>query len=157
MIDKKILVAYYSYSGNTKAAALKIQNFTGGDIFEIKTRKEYPKEYNAAVSQAKYEKANDVRPELADNADVKNYDIIFAGTPVWWYTLSPAVKTFLTTNNFDGKTIVPFCTHGGGGASETYTDIQKLVPSAKVTEGYTSYENSANDSEISNWINTLNL
>lgn len=157
MSDKKILIAYYSYSGNTRAAAQKIQNITSGDMFEIQTVKEYPRNYNDIVNLAKTEKQNDIKPELVDNGNVENYDIIFLGTPVWWYTMATPVKTFLTKNNFDGKIIAPFCTHGGGGASSTYTDIQKLAPNAKVTEGFTSYENSAKDAEIQNWINNLNL
>ena len=56
---------------------------------------------------------------------------------------------------FEGKTIIPFCTHGGGGASSTYTDIQKLAPNAKISAGFTSYENSATENEIKKWINTL--
>jgi flavodoxin len=157
MSDKKILIAYYSHSGNTKEAAEKIQSLTGGDLFEIKPANEYPKDYNAVVNQAKQEKADDVRPELVSLGNVKAYDILFIGTPVWWYTMASPVKTFLAENNFDGKIIVPFCTHGGGGASSTYTDIKNLAQGAEVKEGYTSYENSANIEEIGKWINSLNL
>ncbi len=157
MTDKKVLVAYYSYSGNTKSVAEKIKSVTGGDLFEIKPVKDYPNDYNTVVSQAQVEKQNDTRPELKDNGNVAGYDIIFVGTPVWWYTMAPPVKTFLTKNNFDGKVIVPFCTHGGGGASSTYLDMQKLAPNAKVTEGYTTYEKSANTNDIKKWISNLNL
>ena len=111
MSDKKILIAYYSHSGNTKEAAEKIQSLTGADLFEIKPANEYPKDYNAVVNQAKQEKADDVRPELVSLGNVKAYDILFIGTPVWWYTMASPVKTFLAENNFDGKIIVPFCTH----------------------------------------------
>ena len=86
MNNKKVLVAYYSHSGNTKAVAEKIQRLTGGDIFEITPKTPYPKEYNIVVEQASKEKARDFFPELADNGNVKDYDIIFIGTPVWWYT-----------------------------------------------------------------------
>ena len=86
MSDKKILIAYYSHSGNTKEAAEKIQSLTGADLFEIKPANEYPKDYNAVVNQAKQEKADDVRPELVSLGNVKAYDILFIGTPVWWYT-----------------------------------------------------------------------
>lgn len=154
-MSKKILVAYYSHSGNTKAAAEKIHAFTGGDLFEIKPVKAYPNDYNAVVELAKTEKQQDIRPALVDNGNPENYDVIYLGTPVWWYTMASPVKTFLTQNDFSGKTIVPFCTHGGGGASSTYTDMQKLVPNAVVKTGYTSYDNSANDEEIKNWINNL--
>lgn len=157
MGDKKVLIAYYSHSGNTEAAAKKIQAVTGGDLFEIQPKTPYPKDYNIVVSQAQEEKRNDVSPELIDNGDVKDYDIIFLGTPVWWYTMASPVKTFLAENDFGGKVIAPFCTHGGGGESATYTDMQKLAPDAKVLTGYTSYENSASDKEIRSWINDLNL
>lgn len=157
MTDKKILIAYYSYSGNTKAVAEKIQSVAGGDLFEIQPAKAYPKDYDTVVTQAQLEKQKDTKPELIDNGNIKNYDIIFLGTPVWWYTMASPVKTFLSKNNFEGKTIVPFCTHGGGGASSTYTDMQKLAPKATITEGYTSYEKTANKNDIVKWINSLNL
>lgn len=157
MSNKKVLIAYYSYSGNTKRVAEKIQQLTNGDIFEIVPKKAYPNNYNDVVNLAKDEKQKDIKPELTDNGNVKDYDIIFLGTPVWWYTMASPVKTFISNNDFSGKTIVPFCTHGGGGASSTYIDMQKLATGAKVTEGYTSYENSAKDSEIADWINKLKL
>ncbi len=157
MSNKKVLIAYYSYSGNTKRVAEKIQQLTNGDIFEIVPKKAYPNNYNDVVNLAKDEKQKDIKPELTDNGNVKDYDIIFLGTPVWWYTMASPVKTFISNNDFSGKTIVPFCTHGGGGASSTYIDMQKLAKGAKVTEGYTSYENSAKDSEIADWINKLKL
>ncbi len=157
MSNKKVLIAYYSYSGNTKRVAEKIQQLTNGDIFEIVPKKAYPNNYNDVVNLAKDEKQKDIKPELTDNGNIKDYDIIFLGTPVWWYTMASPVKTFISNNDFSGKTIVPFCTHGGGGASSTYIDMQKLAKGAKVTEGYTSYENSAKDSEIADWINKLKL
>ena len=157
MGGKRVLIAYYSYSGNTKAVAEKIQKLTGGDMFEIKPVKAYPANYNDVVALAQQEKAKDVRPELVDNGNVENYDIIFVGTPVWWYTMAGPVKTYLSKNNFDGKVIMPFCTHGGGGESATYTDMQKLAPNAKVMGGYTSYERTAKDEDIKKWINGTKL
>ena len=151
-MTKKVLIAYYSHSGNTKSIAEKIKEITGGDIFEIKTVQAYPRNYNDVVEQAKDEKNRDIRPELAENCDISEYDKIFIGTPVWWYTFATPVKTFLTTNDFSGKTIMPFCTHGGGGASSTFSDIEKLCPTADVKEGFTSYQNSAKESEIKDWI-----
>ena len=157
MSGKNVLVAYYSYSGNTKAVAQKIQNVTGGDLFEITPKKAYPKDYGTVVEQARTEKDNDTRPELVENGNIAEYDVIFLGTPVWWYTMAPPVKTFLTKNDFDGKIIVPFCTHGGGGESATYTDMQKLAPNAKVVQGFTSYEHTASENDVKKWINNLNL
>ncbi|MBP3848069.1 flavodoxin [bacterium] len=155
MSENKILIAYYSYSGNTKLVAEKIKNITGGEIFEIKTIKEYPRNYTDVVNLAKQEKEQDLRPELANKIDISNFDIIYLGTPVWWYTFATPIKTFLTEYDFTGKTIIPFCTHGGGGASATYSDMEKLCPNSTIKTGFTSYEHSAKDSEIEEWINNL--
>ncbi len=153
MTDKKILIAYYSYSGNTKAVAEQIHSLTGGDLFEIETYNEYPRNYNDIVKLAKIEKSENATPELVNNGDITNYDTIYLGTPVWWYTFATPIRTFLKNNDFSNKTIKPFCTHGGGGASSTYSDIQALCPNAVVKEGFTSYENSAKLSDIENWVN----
>ena len=83
MTDKKIMIAYYSYSGNTRAVAEKIQSITGGDLFEIIPVTDYPKEYNAVVNQAQIEKEKDVKPELINDGNIDAYNIIFIGTPVW--------------------------------------------------------------------------
>lgn len=158
MSDKKVLVAYFSYSGNTKAVAEKIQKLTGGDITEIVPQNPYPSGYNEVVALAKKEKAENFMPELKQEVlDLSKYDVIFVGTPVWWYTTAAPVKTFLTKNNFEGKIIAPFCTHGGGGASSTYSDMQKLAPEAKVLDGYTSYEKTADEKSIENWIKQLEI
>ena len=156
MSDKKVLVAYYSHSGNTKVVANKIKEITGGDLFEIKTNHEYPKNYTDIINQAKLEKEQDFKPELSEQIDISEYDTIFVGSPVWWYTFASPIRTFLAENDFSGKTIMPFCTHGGGGASNTYTDIEKLCPNANVKSGFDSYENSAKDSDIEQWINSAN-
>lgn len=158
MTGKKVLVAYYSYSGNTKAAAEKIQKLTNADIFEIVPKNPYPTGYNAVVEQAKKEKNDNILPELKENIkNLSDYDVIFIGTPVWWYTAAPVVKSFIAKNNFDGKTIAPFCTHGGGGASSTYSDIKKLAPKATVTEGFATYERTADEKAISDWIKSLKI
>lgn len=158
MTDKKVLIAYYSYSGNTKAAAEKIQKLTGGDLFEIEVKVPYPAKYNDVVAQAKKEKNENFLPELKVNVDnLSQYDMVFIGTPVWWYTMAPPVKTFITNNNFDRKIIAPFCTHGGGGASSTYIDMQKMISNAKVLQGLTTYENTADEKNISEWIKSLEL
>lgn len=151
MSDNKILIAYFSHSGHTMAVAEKIQSVVGGDLFEIEPVNPYKGDYNELVEQGKYEKQHNIFPELKDDGYVSDYDTIYVGTPVWWYTMASPVKTFLANNNFAGKTIKPFCTHGGGGASETYTDMQKLAPDATVSEGFTSYEDTATLDDIKAW------
>ena len=151
-MTEKILIAYYSHTGNTKGVAEKIQSLTGGDLFEIKTTQSYPANYNDLINQAQIEKKNNLMPELVEHINISDYEKIFIGTPVWWYTFATPIRTFLAENDFSGKTIIPFCTHGGGGASATYEDIQKLCPNAIIKEGFTSYQDSAKLSDIEKWL-----
>lgn len=127
-MNKKILIAYFSWSGNTESIAKKIQETTGGDIFRIETKTPYPSNYHeTAYGVAKEQHEKGILPELKDNGDISGYDIIFVGTPAWWYTMAPAVKTFLTNHDFAGKTIIPFVTHGGGGGYTIAEDMQEIA------------------------------
>ncbi|UKI41025.1 MAG: hypothetical protein L6V95_13155 [Candidatus Melainabacteria bacterium] len=108
---KKILIAYFSWSGNTQYIAEKIHNKVGGDMFRIETAVPYPTDYNeTAYGVAKKQHEEGTKPELKNKCDVSNYSVVFTGTPAWWYEMAPAVKTFLSENNFEGKTIIPFIT-----------------------------------------------
>ncbi len=151
-MSKKTLIAYYSYSGNTRAVAEKIKKLTGGDLFEIKPVKSYPANYNDMINLAQKEKETGYKPELTETIDLADYDTIYLGTPVWWYTFASPIRTFLSENDFSGKTIKPYCTHGGGGASNTFSDIKKLCPDAVVKEGLEFIENSAKDAELEAWV-----
>lgn len=127
-MNKRILIAYFSWSGNTETIARKIQETTGGAIFRIETKHPYPGNYHeTAYGIAKEQHDKNILPELKDNGDISDYDIIFVGTPAWWYTMAPAVKTFLTNHNFAGKTIIPFVTHGGGGGYTIAEDMQEIT------------------------------
>jgi flavodoxin len=133
----KTLVAYFSWGGNTREIAKQIQQQTGGDLFEIKTVKPYPTDYNECVDVAKKEQQTNVRPALADT--VKNfavYDVVFVGYPNWWGTMPQALFTFLEKYDLSSKTVVPFCTHGGGRWGRSLNDLKKLCPDdATVLEG----------------------
>ncbi len=98
---KKVLVAYYSRSGNTKAVAQQIQRLTGGDLFEIQTVKEYPASYSEMTEIAKKELAEGYRPELKNKAENwAAYDVVFIGSPDWWGTYAPAVRSFIAQYNW---------------------------------------------------------
>lgn len=157
-MDKKFLIAYFSWGGNTKSIAEKIHVQTGGDMFRIETAAPYPEDYNeAAYGVAKKQHEENIHPELKDNGDVSGYDIIFVGTPAWWYEMAPAVKTFLEKNNFEGKTIVPFITHGGGGKYTIAEDMGKFAKGAGVLQPLVIYErgNSETDKEITKWLKQI--
>lgn len=158
LMDKKILVAYFSWGGNTKFIAEKIQAKTGGDMFRIETAVPYPKDYNeAAYGVAKKQHEEGTKPELKDNGDVSAYDVIFVGTPAWWYEMAPAVKTFLSENNFEGKTVVPFITHGGGGKYTIAEDMGKLAKGSRVEQPFVVYGkgDSNTDKELDAWLKKI--
>ncbi len=134
--SKKILVVYFSHSGNTKVIANQIKDLTDGDIFEILPTKAYPSDYQACVDQAKKEINANYKPALKTKLkSISSYDIIFVGSPCWWATMAPPVATFLSSYDFTGKTIVPFMTHEGSRMGRYASDIKKLCPKAKILEG----------------------
>ena len=132
----KVLVAYFSWGGTTRKLAQAIQQKTGGDLFEIKTEKPYPTDYHATIDIGKKEKADNARPKLAGTLpDMKQYDVILLGYPIWWYIEPMAVKTFVEAQDLSGKTILPFATSGGSGVEGSVSDLRKTLPNAKVKDG----------------------
>jgi flavodoxin len=128
-----ILVAYYSWGGSTRRLAEVIHAAAGGDTFEVLPQAPYPTEYNACTVQAKKEIQAEFKPELKTKINgIDSFDIIFIGSPNWWSSIAPPVAAFLSQHDFTGKTVAPFCTHGGGGQGHIQKDIAKLCPGAKV-------------------------
>lgn len=159
----KILVLYYSWSnGNTKRIAKKVADEFQADLCSIDTVKPYPKDYNTTVNQGQEEVEAHVKPEIKKlEKDIKDYDTIILGTPTWWYTMAPAVLTFLSNNDFTNKTVVCFQTHGGwpGHALE---DMETLCKGANCQYSYAiQFDSNGKDhlvtqeSEIEAWIKQL--
>ena len=157
----KILVIYFSETGNTQKLAKLISDKVGGDFVRIETEKVYPEDYDELVDDAKKEKDNNDRPKLKElNINLENYDIIFVGYPIWWYQMPMAMYTFFDNYDFANKTIIPFNTHEGSGSSGTYEDIQKLEPKAKVLEGLPirgGDMTSDQSSKVDSWLNKLGI
>ena len=134
----KVAVIYFSWSpdGNTRFAAETIAAKAGAKLFEIKAEKPYNANYRACVDEAKPEcRGKQLRPILPiEGLDLAKYDVIFVGTPNWWGTMAPPVRTFLTENAaaLKGKTVCVFQTHGGGGMQNVEKDFAELVPESKV-------------------------
>ncbi len=157
---KKIVIIYYSWSGNTETVARLIQEKTGGQLFEVHPVQAYPSDYRSCVDQAKKEIQAGFMPELKaipDNLD--SYDVIFIGSPIWWYTMAPPVFTFLNHADLTGKTIVPFCTHGGGGKSHYTDDVTKLCENSTILDDLVLYGSGGNsaESEILTWLNRIEI
>lgn len=138
---KKILVAYFSWGGNTRKLAHEIHAKVGGDIFEIKTKDQnrYPDDYKSATIVARKEFAQNNRPELAGLVDnIADYDIVLLGFPIWWHTAPMAVQVFLESHDLAGKTIVPFATSGGDTIEQSLPVLHQLAPNARFGEAITA-------------------
>lgn len=146
-MDKKILIAYFSKAGqnfsqgkiveltvgNTKAAAEMMAEMTGGSLLEIRPVVPYPKDYRECGKQAFQELRENARPQLEGLPDsIGLYSDILLGYPNWCGTMPMAVWTFLEKYSFEGKRILPFCTHEGSGVSRSLSDLKKLCPGARL-------------------------
>lgn len=153
---KKILVTYFSHTGNTEKVAQLIQSKTGADIFKIETATPYPSVYRETTELAKQEKADNARPALKNKVEnMAQYDVVFVGYPIWWYTAPMAVATFADSYDFSGKTVITFCTSGGSPISDSTPDINKWFKGANVIEGIRAYPNDTAATE--KWLAGLNL
>lgn len=113
-MNDKILIIYYSLSSHTRQVAESIQNFVGGELASIRTKERYPDDNDALTEQGHREVNAGILPELNDfPVDISVYDTVFLGSPVWWYSVAPAMKSFLRRHRFDGKIVCPFVTNEG--------------------------------------------
>ena len=134
---QKVLVLYYSQTGNTKAVAEEISKKLGADIEEIVAVNPYDGDFQATIERCMVERDSGVTPEISPlNADPSQYDVIFIGYPVWFGTYAPPVATFLSQVDLSGKKIVPFCTFGSGGLESSVKELKEKQPNAEVLPGY---------------------
>lgn len=156
-----IVVREEEVLGNTAFMAQVIQQTIGGDLFRIETVAPYPREHEALVDQAAQEQDAGARPALATHVeDPEQYDVVLLGYPNWWGDMPQPLYTFLEEYDFSGKTIIPFCPHGGSGFSRTERTIAQLQPNATVREDGLAI--SRNDvagaqEQIAQWAQSLNL
>lgn len=161
MKNSKKLVVYYSYTGNTKMIAENIQKKLGCDILEIKPVIPYSTDYQTVVDEEQNNESAKKTPEIEKiDVDLNNYDEIIIGSPVWWYTIAPVIRTFLKENDLSGKTIIPFATNAGW-LGRTFKEIKDLCPNSNVEnemnivfEGYSDNLVTSPD-ELDNWLETL--
>lgn len=152
--NSRILIAYFSQTGNTEEAAREIQAAAGGDLFEITVVNAYPNSYQATVDRAREELDNNARPELSSSvSNMEDYDVILLGYPIWWHTEPMAVNTFLESYDLTGKTILPFCTSGGSSISESMPDIREIAGARGASVGTGLTANSLSESTIQSWLN----
>ena len=130
-MSKKTLVVYYSWScGNTEKIAEQLADACDADIARIETVEPYPEDYQETVEQGQREVNAGFMPEIEPlEFNPENYDVIVIGTPTWWYTMAPAVKTFTSMYDFTGKTVVALSTNGSWPGNVT-ADIEDACAGA---------------------------
>jgi len=152
--ENKILVAYFSAQGHTKAVAEKIALTTGGDLFEIVPEIPYSEAdldgWNDSARGTIESRDRSTRPKVASKIDdISRYDTIYLGFPIWWYTAPTIVNTFLEAYDTAGKVIIPFATSGGSGYGNTEKDLRISAPNAIFKKGIVI--NGWDDKAIKQW------
>lgn len=156
--EAKVLVAYFSRTGHTKALAETIAAKTHGSLYEIRPAEPYPEDYNETVARFRRERADNIYPALAgDLPDIAAYDVIFIGYPNWGSDMAPAAKSFLSRCDWHGKTVVPFSTHGGGGWGQSRDTLRQLAPGAQILEGYEMRGGTVDDPRVASWLQRIGL
>ena len=155
-----ILVAYFSWSGNTRGIARQIHQNLGGDLFKITLVTPYSSDYNTVLDEAKRDQERQARPQLKDHvANMAQYDVIFLGYPNWWASIPMPIASFLEEYDFFGKRIIPFCSHGGGRFGQSLSAIAKLCPQAKILEALSVHYSGGRSlpDEISTWLRKVGI
>ena len=153
----RVLILYFSMSGNTETVAEFIHEEVGGDLVKLETEKTYSSDYNDLLDEAQEEQRNNARPALKTTINLDNYDVIFLGYPNWWGDMPMPIYTLLDEYDFSGKIIAPFVTSGGSGFSNTLSEIRNAEPNANVTEGLSISGSSASSSRnrVNTWVEEL--
>ena len=151
--DMKVLVAYFSASGVTKGVAQQLAEVAGADLHEIKPEQPYTdadldwrdKESRSSVEM----KDKHSRPAITDKLEnMADYDVVFVGFPIWWYTCPTIINTFMEAYDFKGKTVVPFATSGGSTIEKSCEDLKATYPDLTWKDGKLLNKPSKEDLEL---------
>ena len=158
--NRKVLVAYFSCTGATKAVAETAAEILGADLYEIAPEKPYTADdlnYGNNNSRTSLEQNNPTaRPAIASGVEnLVEYDVVLLGYPIWWGEAPKIISTFLESGDFSGKTIVPFCTSGGSGVGASATNLHALSPNATWLDGVRFGRASQNDVQV--WLNGTDI
>lgn len=160
-MHKKILVAYFSASGVTAKAAWKLSESIGADLYEIKPEIPYTSSdlnWMDKKSRSSVEMNHPAsRPAIAEKLQgMDEYDVVFLGFPIWWYTAPTIIHTFLESYDFSGKTIVPFATSGGSGMGRTNTKLAASCKGATLLPGKL-LNGHLEEVDLKAWVESLRL
>ena len=152
---KKVLVAYFSASGVTKGVAQQLAEVTGGTLHEIKPEQPYTdadldwRDKQSRSSVEMQDKSS--RPAITDILkNMQDYDVIYVGFPIWWYTCPTIINTFMEAYDFKGKTVIPFATSGGSSIKKACEDLKAAYPDVNWKEG--KLLNRASKKDLQDWV-----
>lgn len=159
MSEKRTLVVYFSATGTTKGVAEKIAAVTGADTYEIKAAQEYTDadlDWHDSDSRTTHEQNDETaRPEIgSEPVSLDGYSTIYIGYPIWWGEEPRIMDTFVEAYDFDGITMIPFCTSGGSGIGRSGKNLEENAGSGTWLEGERLGSNASED-ELKSWIEGL--
>lgn len=157
--DKKFLVVYFSYGGDTKKVARGIAKLTHADIVEVSATDDYSNDLKEVSARSKKELDENIYPEITLDkpCDVAAYDFIFIGTPNWWNTVAGPIKTFLRDNDFSGKELALFSSEGGSATKPLTESLMDLVSDATLYRGITVYSGATNEEQLRSWLENIGV
>ena len=136
-VGSRILVAYFSRSGNTRVVAGLIHRALRTDLFEIRPAAAYPEDYLSTVEQARLERDRGDEPALAARiANIARYDTLYLGFPIWGETAPPIIRSFLKAHDHSGKRVIPFVTHGGYGLGNSQSVLARHAPNSQLQPAF---------------------
>lgn len=158
----KVLVAYFSATGNTAKVAEELAKIENADLFEIKPEVPYTAEdlnFNVKDCRANLEMQDEsCRPAMIGKVEnMEQYDVVFVGTPIWWGRETAIVDTFLDAHNFSGKKIIPFCTSGISGVENASAHIKGLVGDDVTVDAGKRLGADGSEEEVKTWTELLGL
>ncbi|MBR5325489.1 MAG: NAD(P)H-dependent oxidoreductase [Prevotella sp.] len=155
---KKVLVAYFSASGVTEGVAKQLAEVTGGELHKIQPEQPYTdadldwRDKNSRSSVEMQDKKS--RPAITNKlANMQDYEVVYVGFPIWWYTAPTIINTFLESYDFKGKTVIPFATSGGSSIKKACEDLKAAYPDVNWKEG--KLLNRASKQELDTWVKGL--
>ncbi len=154
-MGQKVLVAYFSATGTTKAAARQLAEVAGADLYEIKPEQPYTDadlDWQNKQSRSSVEMQDKhSRPAISDKLqNMHEYNVVYVGFPIWWYTAPTIINTFLETYDFKGKTVIPFATSGGSSIQKACADLEAAYPEINWKEG--KLLNNISKGDLQKWV-----
>ena len=155
---KKVLIAYFSASGVTEGVAMQLAEVTGGDLHKIQPEQPYTDadlDWRDKQSRSSVEMQDkNSRPVITNKlANMQDYDVVYVGFPIWWYTCPTIINTFMEAYDLKGKTVIPFATSGGSSIKKACEDLKAAYPDVNWKEG--KLLNRASKQELDTWVKGL--